>query len=39
MTRNEILNDLKVLNGQNLDEGNPDSIFVQKNSGKINVIK
>ena len=36
MTRNEILNDLKVLNGKNLDEGNPDSIFVQKNSGKIN---
>ena len=35
MTRNEILNDLKVLNGPNLDEGNPDSIFVQKNSGKI----
>ena len=35
MTRNEILNDLKVLNGPNLDEGGPDSIIVQKNSGKI----
>ena len=35
MTRNEILNDLKVLNGQNLDEGGHDSLLVQKNSGKI----
>ena len=38
MTRNEILNDLKVLNGQNLDEGIPDYIFVQKNSGKISNV-
>ena len=35
MTRNEILNDLKVLNGPNLDEGGHDSIIVNKNSGKI----
>ena len=35
MTRNEILNDLKVLNGPNLDEGAHDSLLVQKNNGKI----
>ena len=35
LTRNEILNDLKVLNSPNLEEGGPDPIFVQKNSGKI----